>query len=77
MYLFLMHGKNQFGLLHIMRIRTAAEDQEEAKQKLDIKACFDIAHNFSIETEINWMESIRLYRESRKNLIKDSTWRII
>ena len=38
----------------LLRIRSSAKPYEESKQKLDIKACFYIAHTVSIETEINW-----------------------
>jgi len=59
----------------LLRIRSAAKAYEESNQRLEIKACFNIAHTVSSENEINWEESIQAYREFKKNRVKDSTWR--
>ena len=59
----------------LLRIRSAAKAYEESNQRLDIKACFNIAHTVSSKTEINWEESIEAYREFKKDRVKDSTWR--
>ncbi len=58
-----------------MRIKAAAKAYKESTQRLDIKACFNIAHTVSSKTEINWEESIEAYREFKKDRVKDSTWR--
>ena len=42
----------------LLRIRSAAKAYEESNQRLDIKACFNIAHSVSSKNEINWEESI-------------------
>jgi len=59
----------------LLRIRSAAKAYEESNQRLEIKTCFNIAHTVSSETEINWEKSIEDYREFKKDLVKDSTWR--
>ena len=59
----------------LLRIRSAAKAYEESGQKIEVKTCFNIAHTVSSETETNWTESINAYRESKKDLVKDSTWR--
>ena len=59
----------------LLRIRSAAKAYEESGQKIQVKTCFNIAHTVSSETETNWTESINAYRESKKDLVKDSTWR--
>ena len=58
-----------------MRIREAAKTYAVSGQKLDLRTCFNIAHTVSSETEINWKQSIEDYREFKKDLVKDSTWR--
>ena len=37
----------------LLRIRSAAKPYEELNQRLEIKACFNIAHTVSSENEIN------------------------
>ena len=59
----------------LLRIRSAAKAYEESNQRLDIKACFNIAHKHTSETEIDWEKSIEAYREFKKDRVKDSTWR--
>tara|TARA_Y100001968_G_C19149708_1_gene615564 strand:- start:68 stop:496 length:429 start_codon:yes stop_codon:yes gene_type:complete len=59
----------------LLRIRSAAKAYEESGQKIEVKTCFNIAHTVSSENEINWTESINAYIESKKDLVKDSTWR--
>ena len=59
----------------LLRIRSAAKAYEESNQKIEIRTCFNIAHTVSSETEINWEESIKAYREFKKDRVKDSTWR--
>ena len=58
----------------LLRIKTAAKAFEE-NPKLELKTCFSIAHTISNETKINWEESIEAYRQFKKDLVKDSTWR--
>tara|TARA_Y100001968_G_scaffold242563_1_gene226245 strand:+ start:3550 stop:3768 length:219 start_codon:yes stop_codon:yes gene_type:complete len=47
----------------LLRIRSAAKGYEESNQRLDIKACYNIAHKVSSKTEINWEDSIKAYKE--------------
>ena len=57
---------NNFWPNALIRIRSAAKAYKESNQKSDIKAYFNIAHRISSETEINWEESIKVYRELKK-----------
>ena len=57
----------------LIRIKAAAKAYRESGQKSDLRTCFNIAHTFSCETELNWEESIEAYREFKKDLVKDST----
>ena len=59
----------------LLRIRKAAKAYEESNQRLDIKACFNVAQTVSNKTEIDWEESIDAYRDYKKDSVKDSTWR--
>ena len=51
-----------------MRTKVAAEAYEKLGQKLDLKTFFNIAHRVSIETEINWEQSIEYWRDLRKKI---------
>ncbi len=67
--------EEQYWPVALMRISAAAKAFEESNQRLEIKACFNIAHTVSSKTEINWEEAIEAYREFKNDRIKDSTWR--
>ncbi len=58
----------------LLRIKTASKAFEE-NPELNLKTCFNIAHKVSCKTDINWEEEIEAYREFKKDLVKDSTWR--
>ena len=58
----------------LMRIRAAAKAYEESGQKLDLRACFNIAHTVSSETEIDWAGALVAQRKYKGKKIKDSNW---
>jgi len=58
----------------LLRIRSAAKAYEESNQRLEIKACFNIAHTVSSENEIDWKGALAAYREYKGKKIKDSNW---
>ena len=58
----------------LLRIRSAAKAYEESNQRLEIKACFNIAHKVSSETEVDWAGALVAYRKSKGKKVKDSNW---
>ena len=57
-----------------MRIRSAAKAYEESNQRLEIKACFNIAHTVSSENDNDWKGALVAYRKSKSKKVKDSNW---
>ena len=58
----------------LMRVKAAAKAYEESNQRLEIKACFNIAHTVSSETEIDWAGALVAYRKYKGKKVKDSNW---
>jgi hypothetical protein len=58
----------------LLRIRSAAKAYEESNQRLEIKACFNIAHTVSSETEIDWAGALVAYKKSKGKKVKESNW---
>ena len=50
----------------LLRIRSAAKAYEESNQRLEIKACFNIAHTVTSKPKINWEEYIEASQEFKK-----------
>ena len=63
--------EEQFWPDALMRIRAAAKAYEESNQRLDIKACFNIAHTVSSETEIDWAGALVAFRKSKGKKVKE------
>ncbi len=59
----------------LLRIRAAAKAYEESDRKLEIRSCFNIAHTVSSKNKTDWDSAINLYREHKKDRVKDSTWK--
>tara|TARA_B100000459_G_C8413092_1_gene129771 strand:- start:20 stop:427 length:408 start_codon:yes stop_codon:yes gene_type:complete len=58
----------------LLRIRSADKAYEESNQRLEIKACFNIAHTVSSEIEIDCAGALVAYRKSKGKKVKDSNW---